>query len=247
MIKIFRHIRQRLIKEDRISKYLLYAMGEIILVVIGILIALSINNWNEDRKQEKELNDYLIKISENIAEDISVAETHLKRRERLQENSRKTLLHIFKEQYDSISVAQNVAIFVDFNFVPRRNGIQALTNSGYVNKLKRSRLDSLLHTYYFNVEELQREERSFNGYMEAMEVSVGETVSIIPVAKQYFGQEVEAQEILANNSEYFQNVALQAAIARACGQTIIMEKYNNLIATGQLLNEAIDKRIDRIR
>jgi len=224
---------------------MLYAIGEIVLVVIGILIALKINTWNENRKQEKELNDYLIKISENIAEDIGIAEIHLNSRKRIQNNSRKTLLHIFNEQYDSVSVSQNVEIFVDFNFVPRRNGIQALTNSGYINKLKRSRLDSLLHAYYFNVEELQREELSFNGYMEAMEFAVGETVSIIPVAKQYFGQKVEAQEILENNKEYFQNVALQAAVARACGQTIIMEKYNNLLTTGQLLNEAIGSRINR--
>ena len=50
MIKFFRKIRQRLLTENKFSKYLLYAIGEIILVVIGILIALQINNWNEGRK-----------------------------------------------------------------------------------------------------------------------------------------------------------------------------------------------------
>ena len=50
MIKFFRRIRQKLLSENKLSKYLLYAIGEIILVVIGILIALQINNWNEDRK-----------------------------------------------------------------------------------------------------------------------------------------------------------------------------------------------------
>ncbi len=50
MIKFFRNIRQRLLTENKFSKYLLYAIGEIILVVFGILIALSINNWNEARK-----------------------------------------------------------------------------------------------------------------------------------------------------------------------------------------------------
>ncbi|MDF0705773.1 DUF6090 family protein [Flagellimonas okinawensis] len=56
MIKFFRKIRQRLFMENRFTKYLLYALGEIILVVIGILIALQINNWNEHRKElQKEL------------------------------------------------------------------------------------------------------------------------------------------------------------------------------------------------
>jgi len=52
MIKFFRKIRQRLLTENKFSKYLIYAIGEIILVVIGILIALSLNNWNESRKNE---------------------------------------------------------------------------------------------------------------------------------------------------------------------------------------------------
>jgi hypothetical protein len=63
MIKIFRRIRQRLVIENKFSRYLLYATGEIILVVIGILIALQINNWNERKKENikeqaflKELN-----------------------------------------------------------------------------------------------------------------------------------------------------------------------------------------------
>ena len=56
MIKFFRKIRQNLLVENKFSKYLLYAIGEIVLVVIGILIALSINNWNEHRKRtENEL------------------------------------------------------------------------------------------------------------------------------------------------------------------------------------------------
>ena len=53
MIKFFRKIRQRLLTENKFSKYLLYAIGEIILVVIGILIALSINNWNEELKNQR--------------------------------------------------------------------------------------------------------------------------------------------------------------------------------------------------
>ena len=55
MIKFFRKIRQNLLTENKTGKYLKYAIGEIILVVIGILIALQINNWNEHRKFK--LND----------------------------------------------------------------------------------------------------------------------------------------------------------------------------------------------
>ena len=52
MIKFFRKIRQNLLTENKFSKYLLYAIGEIVLVVIGILIALNLNNRNEQRKAQ---------------------------------------------------------------------------------------------------------------------------------------------------------------------------------------------------
>ncbi len=68
MIKFFRNIRQRLLSENKLSKYLLYAIGEIVLVVIGILIALQINNWNEGRKLE---NDKL-KLMRNLKKELSI-------------------------------------------------------------------------------------------------------------------------------------------------------------------------------
>jgi len=52
MIKFFRHIRKSLLMENKTSKYFKYAIGEIVLVVIGILIALQINNWNEESKNK---------------------------------------------------------------------------------------------------------------------------------------------------------------------------------------------------
>ena len=50
MLPFFRKLRKNLLAENRLSRYLLYAFGEILLVVIGILLALQVNNWNEDRK-----------------------------------------------------------------------------------------------------------------------------------------------------------------------------------------------------
>ena len=58
MIKFFRKIRQNLLMENKTSKYFKYAVGEILLVVIGILIALQINNWNEQQKQNNMLSKY---------------------------------------------------------------------------------------------------------------------------------------------------------------------------------------------
>ncbi len=69
MLKYFRKIRQNLLKENNISKHLFYAMGEILLVVIGILIALQINNWNEARKDKIIERQILEAILDNLVED----------------------------------------------------------------------------------------------------------------------------------------------------------------------------------
>ena len=50
MLKFFRKIRQKLISEGNLKRYLIYAVGEILLVMIGILLALQVNNWNERNK-----------------------------------------------------------------------------------------------------------------------------------------------------------------------------------------------------
>ncbi len=66
MIKFFRHIRKSLIEQNKMSKYFKYAIGEIILVVIGILIALQVNNWNEKRVKLNNETNLITSIVEEV-------------------------------------------------------------------------------------------------------------------------------------------------------------------------------------
>ena len=77
MIKFFRKIRHRLLTENKISKYLLYAIGEIVLVVIGILIALQINNWNENKKEKNQSIFYHQQLINDLQIVISSLETDM--------------------------------------------------------------------------------------------------------------------------------------------------------------------------
>ena len=73
MIKFLRKIRRKLLSENRFSRYMVYAIGEIALVVIGILIALQINNWNEiNKNKEKEL-----KVLMNLKADFITTKSNL--------------------------------------------------------------------------------------------------------------------------------------------------------------------------
>ena len=70
MIKFFRHIRKDLMEKNKTGKYIKYAVGEIVLVVIGILIALSISNWNEKRKLNNTINGVYSIIKDDLLSDI---------------------------------------------------------------------------------------------------------------------------------------------------------------------------------
>ena len=78
MIKFFRKIRQKLLTENKFSKYLLYAIGEILLVVIGILIALQINNWNEKTKDNAKSVNYINRLIADISKDTTTINSELR-------------------------------------------------------------------------------------------------------------------------------------------------------------------------
>ena len=94
MIKFFRKIRQNLLTENRFSKYFLYAVGEIVLVVIGILIALQVNTWNQHR-----INQNLeLKLLEDLKRDLKTDLKNLST----------------KIEYDSLFAASNDSLFTCF-------------------------------------------------------------------------------------------------------------------------------------
>lgn len=75
MLKFFRRIRQKLVGEGNLNRYLLYSIGEILLVMIGILLALQVNNWNEERKLRKQE----ISSLENLRSDLVKTASSLER------------------------------------------------------------------------------------------------------------------------------------------------------------------------
>ena len=71
MIKFFRKIRKNLLTDGKTGKYFKYAIGEIFLVMVGILLALQVNTWNENRKESNTELDILTGIKNNLNDDIN--------------------------------------------------------------------------------------------------------------------------------------------------------------------------------
>ncbi|WP_297691601.1 DUF6090 family protein [uncultured Eudoraea sp.] len=77
MINFFRKIRRKLADDNKPLKYLRYAVGEIVLVVVGILIALQVNNWNEDYKESQAIKSVLYEIKEDLIKDKAELERNI--------------------------------------------------------------------------------------------------------------------------------------------------------------------------
>lgn len=136
MIKFFRKIRQRLISENKFSKYLIYAIGEIILVVIGILIALQVNNWNEERKANNEAKKITQELNSEFSNNRKVLEDRI-RDLKVANNYVKLVLSFMNKEEAKIQEANIDSIISKSlkygNYNPSNSTIRELISSGKLN------------------------------------------------------------------------------------------------------------------
>ena len=98
MINFFRKIRKQLADDNKPLKYMRYAIGEIVLVVVGILIALSINNWNENKKTIRLEKQYLERLELDLVQDTLYFNRRLKESQEVIENHYELVHLIYDEQ-----------------------------------------------------------------------------------------------------------------------------------------------------
>jgi hypothetical protein len=241
MIKFFRRIRQKLLSENNFSRYLLYAVGEIVLVVIGILIALQINNWNQERLETIEER----KILKNLAIDFA--------------NNKLLLDSVFRETQGGIESGLNIldytgnkdwpetsrtfdsilnAVFISPAYLPVIGTLDEITNSGRLGIIKNTELRKLLSTWPAVVERVKGiyevtryNERLLNDFvllngnwLNADQVIIKKNRSItFPIS----GFESDNRTML--NSNHFENLIENV--------TINLDNYLiELIETKELLN-----------
>jgi len=169
MIKFFRHIRKSLLMENKTGKYFKYAIGEIVLVVIGILIALSINNWNETRKQNNQTNSFLLEIAKDIKQDIVILKVHKSRRDSVLKWNQKVRNNYALDINNLHDFKKAERFFYEYYFTPNTKGIESLKNSGLITQINNQQIDSLLQSYYAQVEHIKNKEISYNTVIENVE------------------------------------------------------------------------------
>lgn len=132
MIKFFRQVRQRLLSENKFSRYLLYAIGEILLVVVGILIALNINNSNELKKQRAQELNYLKNIKTDLQLNIAHLDNYIESRQTAINSANEIIAHYEGKPIADLKVfsRHTVNIYTWRKFFQINNTYQELINSG---------------------------------------------------------------------------------------------------------------------
>ena len=153
MIKFFRKIRQKLLTENKFSKYLIYATGEIVLIVIGILIALSIDNWNEQQKNNESESQYYCEILKDLDLDKALIQELIARNKRRISVSKEILLELDAGNKDKDYLLNKFLVaFRGEGYVPRNVTFEELVSSGNLKFLRDDVLKSSLIQFYSELE-----------------------------------------------------------------------------------------------
>lgn len=166
MIKFFRKIRKQLATENKTMAYSRYAIGEIVLVVIGILIALSINNWNENKKKTASAMLHLETISKNVAEDIVQLENLYHFTDTILGYTNK-----LSRQFQTLdSIDQNTTLYIsglllEKSLSPNKTGLETLNNSGELAYVPKT-VQELLLKYYNVLDNIAAREEISNTFIK---------------------------------------------------------------------------------
>ncbi len=211
MIKFFRKIRYDLMNQNKTTKYFKYAIGEIILVVIGILIALQINNWNEARKNKTFETEILTQVQANLIKDKLSLQEISSNFQKAIASSNKILESNWTDQ-DKDSLKYWLGDVIQFDrFQPLTNAYEVLKSKG-LDQVQNKELRFLLGTYYDDeakrtIEGIKDIEETFKtNWIPIMHKEVDDAKFksfVIPKDIKLFTEESLAKNILRINRDNF--------------------------------------------
>ena len=162
MLSFFRKIRQKLLSQNRVTRYLVYALGEIILVVIGILIALQVNNWNEERKTKAAEQKILKALLEEFESNSKILDEAIALNKRIAQSAIEigkftgpSILPVDERKLSKLMVG---AFKFDPSFVPNQGVILETVNSGKLSILSNPELRKTITNWLSDLERVKNQE-----------------------------------------------------------------------------------------
>jgi len=223
MAKFFNNIRKTLINQGppagragKTANYLKYAIGEIVLVVIGILIALQINNWNEDRKFKQLKSVYIERLMDDLKQDTLQVRLLLEKvnyRQQCIEHAIKDIDTDLKSESELASIEKyfeqgwNMA-----DFTPSDNTYSDLSQTGNMNVFGNTELITLIKNYYVAIEDGIKGQNINKDWIIPLDVALSKETTAFnfdPVTRNLFKKEGQQQAIqnLIEHKELFKRNA----------------------------------------
>jgi hypothetical protein len=148
MLRFFRQIRQSLLKENKVTRYFLYVAGEIVLVVIGILLALQINTWNEEKQIAKSIETHLGILRQNLLED----QNQLRELRQIMGYNVQFADSALLQMSTQVPVGGNLKKYLGLlqleqQFKPNRNAYETITQSNEIPYLTQELQTAILNYY----------------------------------------------------------------------------------------------------
>ena len=282
MIKFFRKIRQRLLTENRpeqasraglpegsasvragkfskpaspAGRYLLYALGEIFLVVIGILIALGVNNWNQEKKEHRLGNDLLVRIHRDLVKDTINFKSVIIRNDALREDLKELLVGLY-DGIDTMDEVQNMSKtwdqMLDQAFAPDDNTYRSMLSSGTLGLIRNPELKEDILDLYSEYDQTNALLLSIGEWMigiasrmdaETDFIKFGSTVSDIFTTQEMFNE----SDFAFLNKKESQEFKL---FVRAMSSVAFYQKVNNgyrseLIRKCHKVLKSIDQELNK--
>lgn len=163
MPRIFNSIRRRLLKENRFTRYLIYAVGEIVLVMVGILLALQVNMWNEQRKERHKEVDFLKGLNADLNADLRALDAIMQERDRKMQSALILLDQPPLATYQDLLVVDSLIwnVFRWVRFAPQTNTMDELVGSGNLSVIKNDSIKSMM----LELKQMQETDRIYTEHM----------------------------------------------------------------------------------
>ncbi|MBO0329567.1 DUF6090 family protein [[Muricauda] lutisoli] len=240
MIRFFRKIRQRLLTENKFTKYVLYAIGEIFLVVIGILLALQINNWNDRRKEKQKETFILNDLHQEFVSNKKLLDSIMIHHKRTFKSSEylKSRLPIDVNTIDNLDSLSYHLFTVSFAYTynPSTGIVNSLLNNSTIEIISNDELRQLLIGWKDVLSDYQEEElRASENYLNHLK----------PFEKEHFKYSLDYKELLSDpriDLTFLETLAFD---------NYVLDRYNdlnNIVNTNTWTGELnhISKTMDRI-
>ena len=251
MIKFFRKIRQKLLAENKFSKYLLYAIGEIILVVIGILIALQINNANENRKSVIQENLYLQRLLSENKGDVNTFKNNISNLEKGIETIQNLSIALNSTKATDSTIVSAANDFFSYGsiypiFTSSTSTFDDLSSTGNLKVINNTTLRDELVKHYAKHKEVAESVRISTEWALPNDAPFTYKNSIMrfePVSAFLFGEQnlsEQANHLRNKKVEYINNAAVHFWINKDA-----IEKLERLISDTNKIIDLIEKEHEK--